>query len=98
VRGNGGYVIAPPSRWPDGREYGIEEPLDFFRFAEAPEWLYDLILPKSISQRATSTSGKATSRVTKRGDCFLRPEGDAASITVKSDLLSIAHLKGEHSD
>ncbi|WP_336491682.1 bifunctional DNA primase/polymerase [Methylobacterium nigriterrae] len=43
VRGNGGYLIAPPSRRSDGRRYEIAEPLDFCRFAEAPEWLYDLI-------------------------------------------------------
>ena len=61
VRGNGGYVIAPPSRRADGRAYEIAEPLDIFNVADAPEWLYDLILTKpareaqpelSISRRA----------------------------------------------
>jgi hypothetical protein len=53
VRGNGGYVIFPPSQRSDGRAYRVEEPLDYFQFAEAPEWLYELIKPApSISQRA----------------------------------------------
>jgi putative DNA primase/helicase len=46
VRGEGGYVIAPPSCRYDGKAYEIAEPLDFFRFAEAPEWLYEMLRPK----------------------------------------------------
>lgn len=55
VRGEGGYLIFPPSQFFNGRHYEIEEPLDSFHFADAPEWLYDLVLaapePK-ISDRA----------------------------------------------
>lgn len=40
VRGEGGYVIAPGSRLSDGRSYEMEDPMDFFHFAEAPDWLY----------------------------------------------------------
>jgi putative DNA primase/helicase len=55
VRGNGGYVIFPPSRRSDGRSYEMEEPLDYFHFAKAPDWLYALIKPApSISQRAVA--------------------------------------------
>lgn len=43
VRGEGGYVIAPPSALTDGRRYHFAEPLDAFRFMDAPDWLYDLI-------------------------------------------------------
>ncbi|MEH2627065.1 hypothetical protein V1292_005120 [Bradyrhizobium sp. AZCC 1719] len=45
VRGEGGYIIAPPSRRADGKAYEIAEPLDFFRFADAPDWLYELLAP-----------------------------------------------------
>ena len=55
VRGEGGYLIAPPSRRADGKSYEIAEPLDFFSFAEAPDWLYDLLLAKP----AASTSERA---------------------------------------
>jgi len=46
VRGEGGYIIAPPSRRHDGKAYEIAEPLDFFSFAEAPDWLYAMLRPK----------------------------------------------------
>ena len=47
VRGDGGYIIVPPSVNADGRAYEIAEPLDFWKFAEAPAWLYEMISPKA---------------------------------------------------
>ena len=46
VRGQGGYVIMAPSVCADGGCYSVVEPLDFFHFAMAPDWLYELILKK----------------------------------------------------
>lgn len=43
VRGEGGYIIAAGSRLTDGRTYDMEEPFDFFHFAEADAWLYELL-------------------------------------------------------
>jgi hypothetical protein len=88
VRGNGGYVIAPPSQRADGKEYEIAEPLDFFHFADAPEWLYELILAKpapSISERALALvkSPSVISRDTSAYvEAAVRNEYDAVASTV----------------
>jgi hypothetical protein len=59
VRGNGGYVIFPPSQRHDGKAYEVEDSLDHFNFAEAPEWLYELILTKPTrSEELTSPKPK----------------------------------------
>jgi AAA domain/Bifunctional DNA primase/polymerase, N-terminal/Primase C terminal 2 (PriCT-2) len=51
VRGNGGYVILPPSRrWPDGKAYEANRPFAPGAIAEAPAWLYDLILRAARKQ------------------------------------------------
>ncbi|KAB7782293.1 bifunctional DNA primase/polymerase [Methylorubrum populi] len=54
VRGEGGYVIVPPSSMLDERSYRFEEPEHAFSFADAPAWLLDLILGEkpTISERA----------------------------------------------
>jgi Bifunctional DNA primase/polymerase, N-terminal/AAA domain/Primase C terminal 2 (PriCT-2) len=44
VRGDGGYVILPPScRWPDGKAYVANQPFNRTAIAPAPTWLYDLM-------------------------------------------------------
>ena len=57
VRGEGGYIIVAPSVCVgDGTpknvagQYCVAEPLDFFHFAEAPDWLYELVLARSRSR------------------------------------------------
>lgn len=48
VRGDGGYVLAPPSMHMSGRSYGYEassRPTDV-PLAEAPQWLLDLVKAK----------------------------------------------------
>jgi hypothetical protein len=42
VRGNGGYVLAPPSIHPNGRTYAVSvDSAD--EFADAPEWLIEIV-------------------------------------------------------
>jgi Bifunctional DNA primase/polymerase, N-terminal len=45
VRGEGGYVIVPPSVRADGRAYEYERSVQLI--ADAPEWLFDSISPKT---------------------------------------------------
>lgn len=44
VRGDGGYVVAPPSHGPDGNEsyYWVRDPFDY-PLADAPDWLLDML-------------------------------------------------------
>lgn len=51
IRGNGGYVVAPPSIHPSGKAYGWhrEAPI-----ADAPIWLLDMLRPKSTGGASKS--------------------------------------------
>jgi hypothetical protein len=57
VRGEGGYVIAPPSIHPSGRRYAWSVD-SANEFADAPEWLINLVTNKS---RTNGGSGEAAS-------------------------------------
>jgi putative DNA primase/helicase len=61
VRGRNAYVIAPPSRWSDGRGYVFADRSLAFKFADAPVWLYELLKPKPIPRRSMSPTLKNVS-------------------------------------
>jgi hypothetical protein len=42
VRGDGGYVLLPPSKGPNGNRYTWHEPLGAAPIASAPDWLVEL--------------------------------------------------------
>lgn len=108
VRGDGGYLIFPPSVASNGRAYQMEDQFDWFNFADAPDWLYDLILTKpqpSISQRAASMvrapqrSVSTFDRSDERrryAEAALRGEADivaAAGSGERNNQLNISALK-----
>jgi len=53
IRGDGGYIIAPPSLHPNGQRYHF---LNDFRFAELPDWLIMLLAQAKTEATQTMTS------------------------------------------
>ena len=57
VRGQGGYIIVPPSRRADGRSYEV---IDSSEIAEAPQWTLELI---ASLREAVGANGHAAPRM-----------------------------------
>jgi Bifunctional DNA primase/polymerase, N-terminal/Primase C terminal 2 (PriCT-2) len=58
VRGDGGYVILPPSRRLDGKAYAANAPFDPAALAEAPDWLYEAIGGRRKAERKARSGAK----------------------------------------
>ena len=90
IRGRGGYVIFPPSALTDGRAYRMADPDQFINFADAPEWLFDMILqPEPAPARREVASGLPAhgdgyAMVALEGECRLSPRPGRADETFNS--------------
>jgi hypothetical protein len=86
VRGEGGYVIVPPSKHPSGKRYAWSVD-SASTFAEAPEWLLNMI----TSPRGT------TGEVTEGWRTLAR---DGADDGYRNDTLTrfVGHLLSRHVD
>ncbi len=51
IRGDGGYVVAPPSIQPNGTSYRWVYPINDIEIAHAPKWLLDIISEKPASMQ-----------------------------------------------
>lgn len=91
VRGDGGYVLAPPSTV-DGRHYRW---LRLGEVADPPEWLLEIAAPRSEPQRASAPpsaaarwpEGHRNDRLFREG-CALRRRGYSAS-EIEAALLAL---------
>lgn len=87
VRGDGGYVIAPPSMHESGRAYEwvADRSPDDVKLAEAPKWLLDLLTEplsraRSMSDEEPIAEGKRNAELTSLAGSMRRRGMNAAEI------------------
>jgi hypothetical protein len=83
VRGDGGYVIWPPSQLPDGRSWSVADTCETDAIADAPEWLYEILLTKPSIPTATPDTSSRTSKGNGSGNgAYARAalEGEIAAV------------------
>jgi hypothetical protein len=79
VRGDGGYVLVPPSVHENGNRYAF---LNAAELAIAPDWLITLTRKKTISERARVSAPCASSSPSVYGAAALNAEAAALAATL----------------
>jgi RecA-family ATPase len=98
VKGERGYVIVPPSVRHDGKAYEHTDPEHAFQFADAPDWLYDLLKkPEPARPWLASSQPSPPSRVTSRPWARAALDGElevlAATSSGRNEALNRAAFK-----
>ena len=88
VRGNGGYVVAPPSIHPNGNIYEWVVLPSQTPLAEMPEWLIDLLHEKKAAQVATTADGKIPDG--SRNDTLVKMAGSMRRKGFDNDSIFLA--------
>lgn len=92
VRGNGGYIVAPPSIHPNGTEYRWQD--ESVAIADAPLWLFELLigdkrkrssLPPSVidAQTSVSSSNNHSTNLSRYVEAALRSAADRVRSAVE---------------
>jgi hypothetical protein len=87
IRGDGGYVVAPPSLHPSGARYRWSNPPDLFELADMPAWLVDMLAApkaKAGAQEPSSLQLEPSRAIACHGGdhpyCLKALEGECAAI------------------
>jgi Bifunctional DNA primase/polymerase, N-terminal/AAA domain len=91
VKGQGGYFIAPPSVGKNGKRYEIADPAYFFDLAEAPDWLYELVVKKPPPTTATPVDMRP---ITERAMAMVRPPSNLSKMANRPYVDAV--LRGEY--
>ena len=80
VRALGGYVILAPSNHPSGKEYKwLKTPSTGTPYADAPEWLLDLVAPKPMQREHKPLKLAREAGTTNYGRTALEAEAQAVA-------------------